>query len=188
VPAPAALDDVVARCLAKLPDARWPSALALLSALRAAVIGDPPIAPAHDEALGVHVETYVDDPDRAGAPVFEAIDELLARSAAELEAAGMVIADRGPTDLLAVAFPPSYAGHAGPAGHAVLAVATRLARKLPRRGGVDVAVTVHVAEVAIRGSREVTGGPLLAAGTWKAGAPSQDVQVTPAARRRLTDA
>jgi hypothetical protein len=34
--------------------------------------------------------------------------------------------------------------------------------------------------------RDVTGGPLLAAGTWKANGPSREVQLTPAARHRLT--
>ena len=167
---PAALDDVIARCLAKQPVERWPSAHALLYALRAAVLDEPP--PARDlvEALGVHVEAHVGDPDRADAAVFDAIDELLALSAAELEAAGLAIADRGPTDLLAIAVPPS---------RALLAVAARLAR-LPRHAGVDVAVTVHVAPV-VRGSQR--DGPLLAAGTWKAGAPSHDVQLTPAAQR-----
>jgi serine/threonine-protein kinase len=174
VPIPAAVDDVVARCLAKAPAERWPDARALLSALRAAIVGEPaPTAPDLADAAAIHVESHVADPDRASEAAFSAIDDQLAASLAAFEAAGLIIADRGATEVLAVGFAPARA----------LEVARGLARSLPRRDGVDVAITVHVDRVAVRG-RELAGA-LLAAGTWKADAPAPDVQLTPAARRRL---
>lgn len=69
VPALAAVDDVVARCLAKAPAERWRSARALLSALRAAVAGPRALAdPGREEAKIVRVERCVDPPAAPAPP------------------------------------------------------------------------------------------------------------------------
>jgi eukaryotic-like serine/threonine-protein kinase len=179
---PPALDAAVARCLCKLPGERWSGARELLVALRAAVTAEPESdgGRARDEAFAVHVECYVDDPDSAGAATFEAIEAVLARAAADVEAAGLLVVDRGPTELLALAFAEPHVD--------VLAVARHLAGALERRDGVDLAITVH-AGTAVRGAgrREPVAGPMLAAGTWKARVPAREVQLTPAARRRFAE-
>ena len=176
---PPALDEAVARCLSKHPDARWTDARALLNALRAAVAGEPAepqLTGDREDAVGVHVECYVANPDGADAATFEAIDAVLASATAEVEAAGMIVVDRGSTELLAVAFGDSR-------NHAV-AAARRIASMVERRAGVDVAITVHAA-VATRAAGRIVGGSLLATGTWKASAASPGIQLTPAARRWL---
>jgi len=93
VPVPVAVDNVIARCLAKRPGDRYPSVSAFIEDLRSAVRGSSrSTEPGNTqlEHLGIHLEVAFDGPDDAlDDGVLERIDALLMRAETLLTAAEM---------------------------------------------------------------------------------------------------
>jgi serine/threonine-protein kinase len=165
-PVPPAFDAVIARCLEKSPDRRWPSALALLEAARAALAGGPAAAPRVVPAVAVHVAVRpagVADLEAvmAQADVGDAAEEALrgAGFAVTLATAGSLLGVR----VLAEDPTAALAQRAE-----AVAWARALAAQLVQPG-VEVSVSVHAADAAVRDTPdgpEIVGGPICETTAW----------------------
>ncbi|WP_426752752.1 serine/threonine-protein kinase [Myxococcus sp. Y35] len=89
VRAPPALDDVLQRCLAKTPEARWPDVPTFLDALRAALAPGPPASWAAALYVELRFPDVVDEPSDAA---LDARDAAMDTALAELEARGWRLA------------------------------------------------------------------------------------------------
>jgi serine/threonine-protein kinase len=165
-PVPPAFDAVVSRCLEKDPARRWPTALALLEAARAALGAGPAAALRYVPALAVHVSVR---------PSGSAATEALATQAdvsdaaeAALRAAGFALALATAGALLGVRPLPADTD-AARAGRAEAVAWARALLDSLTRAGVDVTVCVHAAVAAMRDTSdgpEVAGGPICLISTW----------------------
>jgi serine/threonine-protein kinase len=179
-PVPAALDDVVAKCLEKDPDRRYASAAECLAAVRAALAGGAPALLAQVPGMALYVEARVDGVDDAPDEAFDDID-------AVVEAARRCCLDAGLTIEAELAVAALGVAEETPGGRTrLLAAARELERRLRSRPGasawVRVSLTLHAAPVAVRRRgvrREMAGGPLLRAGEW-AQRGGEGLTVTPA--------
>jgi len=186
-PVPESFDAVVARCLEKRMEARYPTVEAFLDDLRAAVAGRSGVIAAVPWAIGVHVEARIDpaleDPDDE---VLDDVDRVL-----ELARAGLVAANLGPA--LETGNAVLYAGIL-PAAHRariqkraeIIGEVLSLARRIDARPGgnphVEVAISLHVAPSAVRASDPSRiSGDLLRLGDWTGGHPGQGVVASEAA-------
>jgi hypothetical protein len=162
-PVPAALDAVVARALEKDPARRWPSALAMLEAARAAVAGAPRavrLAP----AVAIHAALRLGaSPD--GGALADAADAVDAAEVA-LRAAGFAVPLAVGSALLGVKLLPADPAAAAAARAEALALARALHAQLevPQR---PAAVIVHADLAAVSGDGgEVAGGPIADTAAW----------------------
>jgi serine/threonine-protein kinase len=186
-PVPESFDAVVARCLEKRMDARYPTVDAFLDDLRAAVAGRSGVAATVPWAFGVHVEARIDpaleDPDDE---VLDDVDRVL-----ELARAGLAGANLGPA--LETGNAVLYAGIL-PAAHrariekraALVGEVLALAGRIDSRAGgsphVQVAISLHVAPSAVRASDPSRiSGDLLRLRDWTDGHPGQGVVASEAA-------
>jgi serine/threonine-protein kinase len=163
-PVPPALDAVVARCLEKSPDRRWPSAAALLEAARAAV-GESRHAVRLAPAVAIHVAL------RPAAPADEAELERVADATdlaeAELRGAGFAVPLAVAGAVLGVRLLPADGSAEALRGEA-LALGRALHDRLAGAGG-GVAVIVHAGEATVSegsGGIEITGGPVCETAGW----------------------
>lgn len=178
-PVPAAVDDVVARCLEKDLARRYATANECLAAMRAALAGAPPPSVADVPGVALYVEAQLDGVDDAPEEAFDDIDAVVEAARTCCLAAGLTIEAE-----LAVA--ALGAAEETPGGRArLLAAARELERRLRSRPGasarVKVSLTLHAAPVAVRrrgDRREMAGGPLLRAGEWAR--RGEGLTVTPA--------
>jgi eukaryotic-like serine/threonine-protein kinase len=164
-PVPPALDAVAARCLAKRPDDRYPSADALAAALRAAVGVAAPEAERRASAIYLAFAGGAED------------DDSLARQAEALEAAETVLRERGfstplvtATAVLALRLLPSEAEAAATAGADALQVARLLAEVARASAGLvadQLVVWVHAGTAQVEGG-EIVGGEVCQPEEWAA--------------------
>lgn len=166
---PLPIDDVVLGCLSKLPDQRYPSAAAVLAALKLACGHAPRRAGARTaRAIGVYVTVKIthdsDDPDDE---VLDELDRHLERAAIALREAGLAIIVEAGAALLGVT--PLGDDDERSARGQQLTAAARLAASMPPIAGagwsVSTLICVHVDQALIRGD-VVAGGPLLDMAAW----------------------
>jgi serine/threonine-protein kinase len=166
-PVPAALDDVVIRCLEKDPARRYQSADEALAAMRAALAGAAPATADDVPGLALYVEARLDGVDDAPDEAFDDID-------AVVELARRCCVDAGLSIETDVAVAALGVAEDVPGGRArLLAAARALDERLRARPGasprVRVSITLHAAPVALRrrgARRETAGGPLVRTGEW----------------------
>lgn len=183
-PVPESFDAVVARCLEKRMEARYPTVEAFLDDLRAAIAGRSGVIATVPWAFGVHVEARIDpaleDPDDA---VLDDVDRVL-----DLARAGLAAANLGPA--LETGNAVLYAGVLPAARRArtekraelvgdVLALAREIEARPDGSPHVRVAISVHVAPSALRASDPSRiSGDLLRLSEWTDGHPGQGVVAT----------
>ncbi len=142
-----ALDEVVARAMAKAPADRYPSAEVLVEALRAAVAARDGAADlsAAGDAVAVHVAIELGgDPAALGDDALDAFESLLPRAAAALGPRGFRTAFETGDALLMVAPLPEAAAAAAAIRTAALTAAVDLERDAVVHPCVRVTVFVHV--------------------------------------------
>ena len=176
-PVPAAVEAVVRRCLAKLPEERFESAGGVLGALSAALhpASGPGRAP---RAAAIYVELIA--AHAAGSAALERLDVLWEQALHTLETGGLVVKAEGAGLLLAVAPLPASLQHERQERARLLALAHELGRTLEeaRQGeALEARITLHAA-----GELEAE---LLSPARWAL--PFAGVHATEAAREGLAD-
>jgi hypothetical protein len=193
-PVPESFDAVVARCLEKRMDARYPTVAAFLDDLRASVAGRSGVLTAVPWAFGVHVEARIDpaleDPDDE---VLDDVDRVLGLARDGLAAANLGPALETGNAVLYAAILPAASRARQEKRAALVAAVLALARRIEERPGksphVGVAVSLHVALSAARASHPSRiSGDLLRLGGWTDGHPGQGVVATAAAVEGLEPA
>ena len=192
-PVSEAFDAVVARCLEKRIEARYPTVPAFLDDLRAAVAGRSGAAQAAPWAIGVHVEARIDpaleDPDDE---VLDEVDAVIDLARRALAAVSLSIALESGNALLAACTLPAAAAarleRRGEILAAVLALADRLEARPGRSGHVGVALTVHTDVATVRAADpHRLSGDLLKVADWTDGHPGAGLVVTGVALEGLAD-
>ncbi len=187
-PVSAAVDAVVLRCLEKEAQRRYPTATALVAALREAVSPPIPTQRRGDtrsvRAFVIHAEGVItagEEDDTAYTAASAVLDEL----EQELRALGFILAEQMGLTLLGVWLLDE---HPTMKPQALLAVARDLSQRTQARAAgspVSIHLCVHVGHVETRqgpDGPEITGGPLADTAGWVVRAAS-GLAVTPEASR-----
>ena len=175
-PVPSGFDAVVARCLEKIPDRRFPSTQAVLEAAREALVVTCAETTRTVEALGVLVTC------RAHGSDFEALGQqadVLDAAEGALREGGFDLPIGNGGTVLGVRL---LAQCSRTALREVVTWARTLAGRL-ERPGVDVSVCVHVASATVRegpARAAIVGGPICDLEGWPS-YPTTGFLVTPAA-------
>lgn len=183
VPVPPAVDNVIARCLAKRPGDRYATVQALIEDLRSAVRGssrstEPGNTPL--EHLGIHVEVVFDGPDEALTDaVLERIDALLMRAETLLTAADMDVVPAAGAAILA-----RQTLLSGLAGRSVREAALRLALETCDEFLTDVSSSDITFSIAVQ---LVADPDELLDPRWTVRAPRRMVVATTAVLEGLSD-
>lgn len=171
-PVSPAFDAVILRALAKEPNERQPTALALLDELRAAAEGSIAARSVERHALVVFVEVRV-VPEALDAPseaLLSDLEEILPHAAAELAEIGLMPAMETGTSLLVAADRPSDPAEDGrlrtDAIRVSAALHAHLASRLRASDAVDVRIYVHTGALALDANGAAVGGALLALEAW----------------------
>jgi serine/threonine-protein kinase len=165
-PVPPAFDAVVARCLEKDRERRWPSAMAVAEAARAALGSGPSAALRKVPAVAVHIS--VKPCGIADLEALTAQADVGDAAEAALRGAGFALTFGTAGTLLGVRLLAAEPE----AARVVRAEAVTWARSLAAglaRPGVAVTVCVHADDAAVRdaaGGPEVTGGPICQIESW----------------------
>ncbi len=190
-PVPAALDAVVGRCLEKRREDRYPSVDAALEDLRRAVRGERQGRASQVRALGLYVEARMEGVEgRVDEATLDAVDALLERARARVDALGLRVMVEGSNFLLGVTALPDEADAEREARKRMLELALALAEE--REGArVSLVPTLHVDTATLRpdasGRPGLGGGRLLRLSAWTGGHPGRGVVVTEAALTGLED-
>ena len=186
-PVPESFDAVVARCLEKRMDARYPTVHDFLEDLRASVAGRSGAIAVIPWAFGAHVEARIDpaldDPDDE---VLDDVDEVLRLAREGLAAANLGRAlETGNAVLFAITLPTATRARTERRAELVGSV-LELARRIDARPGksrhVQVAFTIHVATSTARvADPSRISGDLLRLSEWTDGHPGEGVIATAAA-------
>ncbi|GEJ59230.1 hypothetical protein AMYX_39710 [Anaeromyxobacter diazotrophicus] len=165
-PVPPAFDAVVARCLEKDRERRWPSAMAVAEAARAA-LGDAP-ASALQTAPAVAVHVGVKPRGSADMESLTAQADVGDAAEAALREAGYALTLGTAGSVLGVRLLPAEPEAASAARTEAVAWACALAAGLTRPA-LAVMVCVHAADAAVRAGAagpEVVGGPICELDRW----------------------
>ncbi|HEY8147094.1 MAG TPA: serine/threonine-protein kinase [Kofleriaceae bacterium] len=186
-PVPESFDAVVARCLEKRIDARYPSVQAFLEDLRASVANRSGVLGTVPWAFGVHVEARIDpaleDPDDE---VLDDVDQVLRLAREGLEEANLGAAlETGNAVLFAATLPAAIRARTERRAELIDAV-LELARGIDARPGrsrhVEVAFTLHAAlSTAQAADPSRISGDLLRLSEWTDVHPGEGVIATAAA-------
>ncbi len=167
-------DEVVVRCLAKEPGARYASVDELMEALRGAIGARPAAgapAPREDVAVALHVEAAPlgDDP---GDDELDELDELLSRARERCAGAGLEIPISSGRAFVAILPAGGDPAEAVTLGLELVAAVT---------GSVRLAATVHRATASRNARGELVGGELARPADWIAAPSATGVWATDAA-------
>jgi eukaryotic-like serine/threonine-protein kinase len=193
-PVPESLDAVVARCLEKRMDARYPTVGTLLEDLRASVAGRSGVIVTLPWAFGVHVEARIDpsldDPDD---DVLDDVERVLRLARAGLAAANLGLALETANSVLFATTLPAASRARVERRAALVREVLALSRRIDERPGmsphVQVAWSLHVALSASRASDPSRiSGDLLRLSQWTDGHPGQGVVASEAAVEDLEPA
>lgn len=182
-PVPAALDDVVLRCLAKRREDRYPDVGLFLEDLRRAVGGGRP-----RELVGHAVALYAEarlsrTPD---AELLERMDSLLERTGALVRDAGLEVRVEGSGCLMALAPLPDDVDSERAVRERVLAAALDLLEGArASEAAVELAITVHVDRHSTSEGRTRGGGSLMHLPGWVADSSGPGLVATEPALRDL---
>jgi hypothetical protein len=164
---PPELDAVVARCLEKSPQRRWPSAAAVEEAARGALLEAPSAAALRSAAaVAIHVGLRPRDPADPGALGAQA--DAADSAEAALRDAGFALPLTSAGALLGVLLLPAEPA----AARAVQAEAVALARDLATRlasSALEVSVGVHADEALVRDTSsgpEFSASPICETARW----------------------
>jgi eukaryotic-like serine/threonine-protein kinase len=182
-PVPGALDAVVARCMEKAREARYPSVGAVLEELRRAARGEGADRIQQVRAVGLYVEArmrgLVND------QVLDAVDARLEQVRAKADALGLTVMVEGGNFLLGVALLPEEPDAEREARRQVLELALGLAEEPSTRtteGEVTLSPTLHVDLATLRsgarGRTSLGGGRLMRLSAWTGSHPGHGVVVT----------
>jgi eukaryotic-like serine/threonine-protein kinase len=186
-PVPESFDAVVARCLEKRMDARYPTVQDFLEDLRASVANRSGVLTAIPWAFGAHVEARIDpaleDPDDE---VLDDVEQVLRLAREGLEDANLGAAlETGNAVLFATTLPAASRARTERRAELVRAV-LELAHYIEGRPGrsphVQVAFTLHAALSTARAAEPSRlSGDLLRLSEWTDGHPGDGVVATAAA-------
>jgi serine/threonine-protein kinase len=183
---PPALDAVVARCLEKDRERRFPSAIAVLEAAHDALAGGPLGALRAAPAVAVHVSLR--PAGTAGQEALLAQADACDAAEAALRGEGFALVLATASSLLGVRLLGAEPG-AALLGRAEAVTWSRGLAESLARPGIDVAVCVHASEAEVRDGAEgpeVVGGPICEPERWlPEGGPA--FSVTEAARVGLRE-
>jgi tRNA A-37 threonylcarbamoyl transferase component Bud32 len=186
-PVSESFDAVVARCLEKKMEARYPTVRAFLDDLRAAVAGRSGSMATMPWAFGVHVEARIDaaleDPEDE---VLDDVDEVLRLAREGLAEVNLGVALETGNAILFATTLPAAPGARLERRRALVASVLALAALLDGRAGksehVRVAISMHAALAAVRaGDSSRVSGDLLKLSEWTDGHPGEGVVATAAA-------
>ena len=182
-PVSPALDTVVLRCMEKLPDRRYPSARAVLEALREAVGEKAELAETTVPAAAIYVEIRI--AEGADAESDEVLDEtsaILDATEQSFRSAGLTLPLQTGSAIIGARVLSVDPKTADDESAGIVAVASALCDELGGRasahGSVHVNIAVHVAPAVVRdsadapGGREIVGGDIMSTASW---APSENV-------------
>ncbi|WP_437767134.1 serine/threonine-protein kinase [Sorangium sp. So ce281] len=192
VPAPPAVDALIARCLAKSPDRRCQGVAELLAELRAALAGaEAGVRAAAALFAGVQIEGE-GEIDEAAFDDAEAV--LAAVRCAAADAGLATVVDGGGVLVGAVALPGEPEGSRAARGRlvgAARALSAAIAARSRPSPAVHVTLIVHAAPAMVvhgaPGRERFGGGELLRLHEWTAGHRSGGLVITPAARAGLDE-
>jgi serine/threonine-protein kinase len=179
-PVPAAVDEVVLKCMSKKADARYPSAAAVAAALREAVA--PKVAAAGTgsrQAVAVHVDLSAESAE-ADDDVLEVIAEALDLAEQRLRDARFVVSLHTSTTLLAARLLPDDPGAARADRKSALDEAVALSKLLSMP---QADVRLHVDTALVRGPQ--ISGPVVEFASWPATAEWNGIRATPASTSDL---
>jgi eukaryotic-like serine/threonine-protein kinase len=204
---PTAIDEVIARCLAKTRDDRYEDVATLLAELERAAVDERPsagppkrAAGGREEAVAVFVRVDAELPDEgvddAALDDIERIEDLVRRAAIR---AGFEVVDEGMGRQLAVrtdrggdTTPSADRAALGEAGICLgLDLHDAIANRSAPHPAVYAAIAIHCGGVvrmpaAGGGKREIIGGDLVGAGAWKTASRLGAVHGTEAAVAALS--
>jgi serine/threonine protein kinase len=167
VPMSPALDEVIGRCLAKRPDARYATCAQLLEDLRAAVSSSPNTAVASATASSIYVDIRIADAHADEDDAFDAVANALERAESVLIDAGFSVVVSTGSSLLTVQLHPGEGDD-----HGIRERAARVAADLHAEligasdaAPLEIAISLNAGPVRVSNQRAV-GGPLLEVSTW----------------------
>ncbi|WNG41139.1 serine/threonine protein kinase [Archangium violaceum] len=185
-PVPAALDEVVGRCLEKRREDRYPDVDAVLEELRNAVRGDGPGRVRQVRALGLYMEARING--QVDDATLEVVDTLLERVRARMDAQGLTVMVEGGNFLLGVAALPLGEDSERETRRKTLELALLLSEEPhaeAKAARISLVPTLHVDLATLRldvgGRQGLGGGRLLRLSAWTGGHPGHGVLATAAA-------
>jgi hypothetical protein len=188
VPVPAAIDEVVTRCMSKNPAGRFASALEVMAALREAVERKAPVEVAnHRQAVAVHVDVRLQgDIDEADDELLDDIAQALDLAEERLRQAAFVVSLHTGTTLLATRVLPDDPAAARDDRRRAADEAVTLSALLAPRDGqsprLPIDVSLHVGEALVRGTPQSPqiAGPLLEVASWPSATAWKGIRATAA--------
>ena len=191
-PVPAGVDAVVARCLEKRREDRYPDVDAALEALRRAARGEGAGRIQQVRAVGLYVEARMEGV--VSDDTLDAVDTLLGQARARADAVGLRVMVEGGSFLLGVAALPEAPEAERETRRRVLELALALAEAPHTQASesrVSLVPTLHVDLATLRaetrGRARLGGGRLMRLSAWTSGHPGRGVVVTEAALAGLEE-
>ncbi|MBM7112162.1 serine/threonine-protein kinase [Archangium primigenium] len=186
VAVPRTVDAVIARCMEKRREERYPTVEGMLDDLRRAVRGHGPGAIQQVRAVGLFVEARLEGP--VDDTVLDTVDARLEHVRARADALGLKVLVEGGSFLLGVAVLPDEPDAERETRQRVLDMALALSEEPLSETGtarVSLAPTLHVDLATLRagalGRKSLGGGRLMRLSSWTGGHPGHGVVVTEAA-------
>jgi eukaryotic-like serine/threonine-protein kinase len=193
-PVPQEVDEVIARCLEKEPERRYPSTGALLSALRQALAGSAAETEQH-EAIGIFVDLRVEgsSTDELDDPLFQDLTSVLDQAEAMLRQEGYAVPLQTAGGVLGIKLLPEAVPDALTARADAITFAQTLLETVKARpdaqARVQVHVSVHVDWATVRhqdGGPQIQGGAIAQTERWAVREPRGQVHSTQQVLRGLS--
>ncbi|MBI3184070.1 MAG: serine/threonine protein kinase [Myxococcales bacterium] len=183
-PVPPALDLVLARCLDKAKERRYPTVEDLVADLKK--LTAPSSVKAERTGMGLYADLRVEgSSDDLTDADLDDLDRLSESVRGALSALGARLAIDAPNALLGVVLLPEQPEEARRARESALRAAVRLARTVSSRPGaskrLQLALSAHAGSLLIKegdGQGKILGGDLMKVTSWATGSPSGAVCAT----------